>query len=1270
MIARPLSTLLYRSNPGDAAPRSGALLLVVLLALSLFLAIGVMLMTVSMRARWSARAHGDARLLDSGYELVCKSLLDEALMSAIRGSASGTNPMMVGSVLSSTNVENLLQDKFGNSITCTGSGLSGFNTPVLTLSLNGLPSAESPGQLGGRILTIRPNRPGENHASLRILGAAQNGSSTVCYLANSASPITRTLPSGTFSVVINGKEFAAEAWDAYDDDNIWLAQPILMNGQVDDFNRLSFSGAAGFTSTTTAEVDNDNDGVLDGRWFPLSWTQRSPFGGTLTGSASYLILDLDGRINVNAAGVALTGSSGYATSPSELNTVPIGMGHGPADVDASLLFPATVLSSATSSSGTAASTFAASGTNGFTSFGTPVAIASNSLTGSLKWQAAIPTSQSSVAVTSSTAVITAKWPTLLIAGSTSPVLADTSLPYQLRSPPGLGLIAGRYGVDRSPGASGDDANQQTSGTLPGYFATAAGPNAFADLQGRSRTYIEPPASGEIMPRLVHFTPSLAPDWTDDPYESRLDGMSVSDDAPYSLSELETVLRANDVDVNSLPQRLSAALGDLAQVSRMTITTDSWDSPSVTGTAALILSTALSGTVPWVMSSSGTAAPFPPLAYSGSTSWIFGSGSCNPVSPDIAAGLRFNLNRPVSTAQERHEYCKGLYTLVLLLNGTNGNTSTFRRAAAQWAVNALDFRDADSELTGFEYDDDLSDGWSVDGNIGTSSEPGRQVVWGAERPDVVISEAAAWRDPTNSTSQLFVMLYRPSHLALLKTASSGTAVVTGTTSSTDTALLQGTGLNLDLAKRTPSGSPIWQLRFSPTQVVQFVQNPTGALYSSTAAGVLPVARNSYLCVQPAATQIFSAGTLPSGGSIPTFSVDQGGTFGFGTATSGTVTLQRLANPAAPFDSNINPYVDVDAVVIANIDDKSATPPPTWKKTRRLGPTDAASPDSEASVRFWRNAPLPSTLSGWLTTTGTILGVYPGTNSTNPVYWFHWPNRPFISQAELALVPTGTSGTSASSTNHTLANYSWPIFSLANSATPFGSQVGSPFGLRLADAILDATYVPSRFAGCAATGTGTDINRVGFGILGSRNVPTWREPGKVNLNTIITGTDARTANTDNIVWTTVVSGSNPFAGTPRLRTRPAIPGGPGVPATPARPGQQAVPGAVAKSTSWLLSLNVSGTAPLFQDAGAVSGTAPRGANPFFAYSKAIGLANTTTIHSNVFAVWITVRISDDSPNGPPPVTKRLFAIVDRSIPVGYSPGQDLNVSECIRLKRYLD
>jgi hypothetical protein len=77
--------------------------------------------------------------------------------------------------------------------------------------------------------------------------------------------------------------------------------------------------------------------------------------------------------------------------------------------------------------------------------------------------------------------------------------------------------------------------------------------------------------------------------------------------------------------------------------------------------------------------------------------------------------------------------------------------------AQWAVNAVDFRDADSIMTGFEADvdpftdndsDPTNGTWDVDGDLSTV-EAGRtqyrHVVWGMERPDLLITETLATHD---------------------------------------------------------------------------------------------------------------------------------------------------------------------------------------------------------------------------------------------------------------------------------------------------------------------------------------------------------------------------------------------------------------------------------------------------------------------------------------------------------------------------------------------
>jgi hypothetical protein len=65
----------------------------------------------------------------------------------------------------------------------------------------------------------------------------------------------------------------------------------------------------------------------------------------------------------------------------------------------------------------------------------------------------------------------------------------------------------------------------------------------------------------------------------------------------------------------------------------------------------------------------------------------------------------------------------------------------------------------------------------------------------------------------------------------------------------------------------------------------------------------------------------------------------------------------------------------------------------------------------------------------------------------------------------------------------------------------------------------------------------------------------------------------------------------------------------------------------------------------------------------------LANTVTPRSNVFAVWVTLRESVQS--DPDSVRiHRGFYIIDRSIPVGFEPGEDHNVMDCVRLRRIIE
>lgn len=102
---------------------------------------------------------------------------------------------------------------------------------------------------------------------------------------------------------------------------------------------------------------------------------------------------------------------------------------------------------------------------------------------------------------------------------------------------------------------------------------------------------------------------------------------------------------------------------------------------------------------------------------------------------------------------RQIFARNLYCLLMLLKGEDdrdldgapGNdddeTATL---LAQFAVNVVDFRDADAIYTPFEFDLNPFDGWQVDGLVETNEGiVDRAVVWGCERPELLISETLAF-----------------------------------------------------------------------------------------------------------------------------------------------------------------------------------------------------------------------------------------------------------------------------------------------------------------------------------------------------------------------------------------------------------------------------------------------------------------------------------------------------------------------------------------------
>ncbi|MDB4653950.1 hypothetical protein OAE54_00295 [bacterium] len=93
------------------------------------------------------------------------------------------------------------------------------------------------------------------------------------------------------------------------------------------------------------------------------------------------------------------------------------------------------------------------------------------------------------------------------------------------------------------------------------------------------------------------------------------------------------------------------------------------------------------------------------------------------------------------------------TLPTLSSFPNGSIDAKRykaRRLAQWAVNVVDYRDPDSIMTRFVFDENPFDGWNPVNQNGQPDTPAtpadeRNVVWGVEAPQLLFSEGMAFHD---------------------------------------------------------------------------------------------------------------------------------------------------------------------------------------------------------------------------------------------------------------------------------------------------------------------------------------------------------------------------------------------------------------------------------------------------------------------------------------------------------------------------------------------
>jgi hypothetical protein len=1190
--------------------RRGVLLLVVLSTLIVFLLLGTLLLTQSTRSRTAARAFARVTASSASNGALAREMLDEALMQLVRGGTSAT--------------ESVLGDKYGVGVSVESQAtLIDDQGALIQVDIDdnlkdpdgNLVPPPNPLVLNGRYLTFLPSG-GQlgDVATYRILRASRvkvdpNDNNAPrpyqLFLANQNPQPGVSVPSTPCNVIINGPEYRSESHDSFTNDN-WLTEIREFSDAIPTVARPAFGNAGDIGNVDNDgdgqndSVDNDGDGVPDGIWRTATWrdevlpNQISSSGSENQFDVSYLVLDLDSRVNVNIHGPLVRPPSNawdWSNPPSGVEIVP-GFGWGVADINSAALFK---------------------------DYGT------NSLADNVAQYL-----DGSDVSTGSTA---------------SGTRDDRASPY-------IGDVDGRFGQG---GAVNLDSTSSAIRSL--LFSNIPA----IDMHGLMKVFAVP-GSGTQGTTLKYAEPSSAYNpygSSIDPYLTRLDSGSprlnvrqvsgsVSEN-PFSLTELERILRHYDADVNALPQRLAGLLGNEVQRARLFLTTDSWDTPALTGGVADDIIDEIS-------------------TWGAPTDWF--EAPYDVISPDIASGMRFDVNRPFRAVGEtptvpsdatriearKQEYCKHLFTLLYAIDNSLGTADV-----AQWVANVVDYRDSDSNMTRFTFDDDPSDGW--DPPAPGDSDWEAKTVWGNERTDLVIGQTLAWwnNDPE---SALYVMLYRPPVEMVEDENGNKTPAVP-----LDERLAAGTSgtarNQLDLAKTVVDGNgkifPVWRLRYdgdddADSKFVRFdatavedYGDPFTATNTSASVASQTSALNddAYLLIKPGVgpgqpepenITISGLDTFSVGTNDANYAEGLGATLGLddqNSSSNAEVHLERLANPGLPYQSdeeaaNYNPYVSLGAFPIKPVSRNGNGVQNNWKVYEREDP-------------FWQTPTQFKNLN--VGGGGPTLSPLDPTNRNLLL----WPNRPFISQVELAMVPPGSG-------DEVLENYRVP--GTANHHY-LNDVLGSDAN---AQALLEATIVPSRVHGSATHyASSSDLESVGFGTavdgLGSdrtdgsgnpfdvfplNQLTTCREPGRVNLNLLWTDSDADVSEgySNHGGWLAMLG--------------------------------QTVTADVATSYNpqdrMANMFDLKGEGGLYVDGDPSSAGTQEQLYPLLAYKTAIKLGNVGTIRSNLFAVWITLKITDTQTLVS--THRRLFAILDRSQPTAFEEGRDLNTKNIIRLKRYLD
>ena len=433
------------------------------------------------------------------------------------------------------------------------------------------------------------------------------------------------------------------------------------------------------------------------------------------------------------------------------------------------------------------------------------------------------------------------------------------------------------------------------------------------------------------------------------YEMSLSGRATGD-APFTAEELERVLRPNDIDSRILPDRLSNLLSGVSPANRSRLfTTHCFDVPMLyrgfveelnrnlqhrNSSLGLAARVALTDTL-------ATQRAFAPRLYSGLKMDINrpfddgidnnGDGVFGEPGEEVLADnqdaqailgtagetemdLNFDTVRDAGDANARVLYARNLYLLAMLLlapvdldqDGTVSSGATletseqlqFARAMAQWAVNVVDFRDADSIHTRFVYDPFPWDtqGWAplLDDSGAALPPESLSVVWGCERPELLLTETLAVHLQNMEqvgTSDEYHQRLRPEPFAYFEVYNPWTQ--NRLNQRFDPSLYAGNGV--DLGRINGQDSPVWRFEiergndvvpteFKPLRYV-YMADPSaaGITYNDTANDQVPTDIEVFFGTTTAVVRPGAQALI--------------GTEGFGNGQDRTVYLGRRTDPTA-------------------------------------------------------------------------------------------------------------------------------------------------------------------------------------------------------------------------------------------------------------------------------------------------------------------------------------------------------------------------------------